>query len=163
MKSLYREYPGFDRFAFPEQLVRVTAGMGGEAILIFGSEKTALYDTGMAYCADGIIRNIRKALSERGFEKLDYILLSHSHYDHVAALPYLQEAFPDAISCGSEKCRKVFASEGARKTMTRLSENARDLFGDPSLTIDLSGREMHWIWEDARSMSMKRRDIPTAV
>ena len=36
---------GFDRFAFPGKQYRVTAGRGGEAILIIGSEKTAAWLT----------------------------------------------------------------------------------------------------------------------
>ncbi len=40
-----------NRFDFPENIVRVTAGNGGEALLILGSEKTVLVDCGMAYCA----------------------------------------------------------------------------------------------------------------
>ena len=47
------------RYEFPENIVRVTAGNGGEALLVLGSEKTALVDCGMAYCADNLIRNIR--------------------------------------------------------------------------------------------------------
>ena len=41
---------GFDRFSFPADVQRVTAGYGGEALLVYGSEKTALIDCGMAYC-----------------------------------------------------------------------------------------------------------------
>ena len=32
------------RYEFPENIVRVTAGKGGEALLILGSEKTALVE-----------------------------------------------------------------------------------------------------------------------
>ena len=39
-----------DRRKFPHNMVNVTAGMGGDGVLVFGSEKTALMDCGMAYC-----------------------------------------------------------------------------------------------------------------
>ena len=39
---------GFDRFAFPGKQYRVTAGRGGEAIRIKGSEKRAIIELGYA-------------------------------------------------------------------------------------------------------------------
>lgn len=87
--SIYHSFPGQDRFGFPEYLARVTSGFGGETFLIFGSEKTALYDCGMAYAANGTIYNIHRELRSHGKSKLDFILLSHTHYDHIGALPYI--------------------------------------------------------------------------
>ena len=40
---------GYDRFAFPEGIRRVTAGRGGEAILILGEERTALLDLSLIH------------------------------------------------------------------------------------------------------------------
>ena len=40
-------------FANITNIRRVTAGSGGEALLIIGSEKTALYDAGMAIVLPG--------------------------------------------------------------------------------------------------------------
>ena len=50
----------FDRFAFPGCIHRVTAGNGGEALLIVGSEKTAIIDCGMAYCGSEMIKKLKK-------------------------------------------------------------------------------------------------------
>ena len=52
----------YDRFAFPADIYRMTAGHGGESFLITGSEKNALYDCGMAYCGDKTADNIVTAL-----------------------------------------------------------------------------------------------------
>ena len=95
---------------YPQPLRRVTGGPGGEAVLIMGSRKTALHDCGMACFKDRLIENIRKELGERN---LDYILLSHSHYDHMGALPYLLEIWPEAKVCAGLKASKVFQSQGA--------------------------------------------------
>ena len=39
---------GFDRHAYPESIVRVTAGAGSDALLYLMKEKTVLIDCGMA-------------------------------------------------------------------------------------------------------------------
>ena len=59
----------------PKPLVRVTGGKGGEAVLIVGSEKTALHDCGMACFSEELISNIEKALQER---PLDYVCLLYT-------------------------------------------------------------------------------------
>ncbi len=131
--------PEHDRFGFPEGIIRVTAGHGGESILICGSEKTALLDCGMAYCGTELAANVKDALQGR---PLDYILLSHSHYDHIGALPYIRKAYPAASTMGAEHARKILTRPGARKLMKELGENARDQYDPGSkreiLTDDLS-------------------------
>ena len=138
--DIYISFPGHDRFGYPEYIKRVTAGYGGETLLIFTEEKTALYDCGMAYCHKGTVKNIEEALKERGRTSIDYILLSHSHYDHIGALPYILKKWPDAVVTGAEKIFSVFKSEGAKKTMKRLGEEARENFhGDPCEEILVDG------------------------
>ena len=124
---------GFDRFTFPGEIIhRVTAGRGGEALLVNGSEKTALLDCGMAYCGREMTHNLKQTLASCGKDKLDYVLLSHSHYDHIGALPYIREAFPDAVVCGSRKCHDILQRPNARKLMKELGAAARDLYNTGS-------------------------------
>ena len=49
--------PDHNRFSFPGPVYRVTGGHGGEALLIAGSDKTALIDCGMAYCGQETVKN----------------------------------------------------------------------------------------------------------
>lgn len=137
-----------DSFAVPEYLQRVTAGTGGEAFLIFGKEVTVLHDCGMAYCYKGLIENIENALAEHGRDHLDYILLSHSHYDHVGALPYVLERFPNATVIGAYKVENVFQSEGARKTMRRLGEAARNQYSESDEPVRTDGLRVDYIAKD---------------
>lgn len=129
---------GYDRFNFPKGIKRVTAGHGGEALLICGSEKTALLDCGMAYCGKGLAENIKRALQGAS---LDYIVLSHSHYDHIGALPYVKQAYPKAVTLGAEHAQKILTRPGARKLMKELGETAREQYEPGSseeiLTDDL--------------------------
>ncbi len=124
--EIRRLFDGHDQFAYPDNICRVTADTGGEALLIFGPEKTALYDTGMAYCHEKLIENIKEALAKHDRGSLDYVVLSHTHYDHIGALPYVLLQWPEAQVFGASKARDVFQSEGAKRTMKRLGEAARD-------------------------------------
>lgn len=144
-EEAFISFEGYDRFDFPEPIRRVTAGHGGEALLILGSEKTALYDCGMAYCWKQMLENLEKSLEGR---TLDYVLVSHTHYDHIGALPYLRERYPEAVVFGAEHAARVFERHGARKIMKRLGEEAmREYCGDEveiktqGLSVDVIVRE----------------------
>lgn len=130
------DYPGHNRWDLPWPIVRVTGGEGGEALLIIGSKKTALYDCGMACFYDRLISNIKQVLTLNGRDRLDYVLLSHTHYDHIGALPYLLEEWPEIITCGSKKAKQVCGSDRAKATIEDLGENAKRLYR-PELNINV--------------------------
>ena len=137
------EFREHDRFDLPGEMERVTSGKGGEAIMIFTGEKALLYDCGMAYCGPGTVENIKKALAahkkaDGSSYDLDYILVSHTHYDHIGALPFVLEAFPDAKVIGSEKGQYIFTRPGALKVIKGLGETARDQY-DPGSTMEIPG------------------------
>lgn len=134
--ALCKGFENHDRFGFNKGIDRVTGGTGGEVFLITRYEKTVLIDCGMAFCAEKTIDNIKKVLGER---TLDYIFLTHSHYDHIGALAYVLKEYPDATVVGSEKCKYVFSRKGARKVIKKLSEDARDLFTDDKTPIQIDG------------------------
>lgn len=151
----------YDSFNLPEPLARVTGGRGGEAILILGSEKTGLYDCGMACFSDRLIENIHNVLDEQN-RTLDYIFLSHTHYDHIGALPYILKEWPDAKVCGGEKAVKVFASEGAKKTMVRLGNAAKEQFGT-NIEITAEGMRVDIVMRDGDSISLGREKVTAFV
>ncbi len=145
----------FDRFDFPIDAHRVTSGSGGESILIFGSEKTLLYDCGMAYCGKFTVENIKTKLAEKGRDKLDYVILSHSHYDHMGALPYIRKAFPDVLVHGGEKAAHIFEKPSAKALMKELGTSARDLFmPESNEEILVDGIAIDVILKDGEEISL---------
>ena len=88
-------------------------------------EKTALIDVGLLYCEEEMIEKTKMELKGR---PLDYIILSHSHYDHVGALSYFKKAFPEAKVIASTITDYVFGRPGAINVMKKLSEDASNLY-----------------------------------
>jgi len=156
-EETFVSFKDFDRFSFPEGIVRVTAGHGGEAILISGSEKTALLDCGMAYCSSLLIENLSRELGGR---KLDYILVSHTHYDHIGALPFVRKAWPGLKVIGASYAQKVFSSTGAINTIISLSQNAAGMYaGDPGMQIPAEGFSIDRVVEDGDTVSLGEEEF----
>lgn len=147
-------FENYDRLAFPDRIIRVTAGRGGESFLIIGSEKAVFYDCGMAFCADKLIENIERALKESGKTKVDMMILSHTHYDHIGAITLFRAKWPDAVILGAEKAQRVFESEGARKTITELSQAASILYAGHDTVIPTKGMSLDRIITDGEEIHL---------
>jgi glyoxylase-like metal-dependent hydrolase (beta-lactamase superfamily II) len=104
---------------------RVTGGDGGEVYLIIGREGTALIDSGQAFCADKLVENIKEFLGERA---LDFVLVSHTHYDHVGGIPYLRAVWPDLTVLGEAHGKKILKKPTALAIMRDLSIKSADMF-----------------------------------
>jgi len=160
-EKLFNVFGDFDRFEFPaDYIYRVTAGKGGEAIMIAGSEKTALIDCGMAFCGDETAENVRAVLKKIGKDSLDYILLSHSHYDHMGALPYITEAFPGAEVYGSLKAQDILSRPGARKVMKELGTAAQKMYASGSTEeIKVEGLKVDVVINDGDEINLGNMKI----
>ena len=107
-------------------VTNVGACPGSEAFLININRKNLLVDSGFSFCAENMIRNIKSAL---GGESLDYILLTHSHYDHASGIPYCRSHFIDAKLVSSEYAAKIISKPSAVETMRELNRSAADEHG----------------------------------
>lgn len=123
----------------------VRAHLGDSAFLIDDGYTSVLYDTGFGFTGRQIAENIRSLLGGR---TLDYILLTHSHYDHVLAAPHICRCYPDAkVIAGGYACR-IFAKPTAREAMRALDRSAAQKMGitdyedlTDELHVDLAVRD----------------------
>ncbi len=95
----------------------VRAHPGDSAFLLDDGTTAVLYDTGFAFTGYAVADNIRRILGSRS---LDYILLTHSHYDHAAGAPYITSRFPETRTVAGEYAVKIFAKPTARAVMREL-------------------------------------------
>lgn len=99
----------------------VRAHSGDSAFLIDDGHTAVLYDTGFGFTGRRIAGKIEAVLGGRS---LDYILLTHSHYDHVLAAPHILRRYPDAKVIAGEHVRRIFSKPTARATMRALDLSA---------------------------------------
>jgi len=99
------------------KITDVRAHPGDSAFLIDDGTTAVLYDTGFAFTGYAVADNIRNVLGKR---PLDYILLTHSHYDHAAGSPYICTRYLDAKVYAGEYAVKIFEKSTARAVMRDL-------------------------------------------
>ena len=92
-----------------------------EGNLLIGDSHTALFDCGMAFCADQTIHNVASALDGR---PLDYIFASHTHYDHIGGLPFFRDRWPDARLVSCQAGAEVLLKATPRRVIRELSAAA---------------------------------------
>ena len=99
----------------------VRAVPGDCAFLLDDGKTAVLYDTGFGFTGCQIAENIQKVLGSRS---LDYILLTHSHYDHVLATPYITRVYPNAKVIAGEYVAQIFQRPTAKAVMRELDRKA---------------------------------------
>lgn len=104
-----------------DYMINVCGDISNVSWLIKGEEACVLFEAGMAYSADQMIENIKREIGDR---PLDAVILSHSHYDHVAGLPFVKKEWPDAKVYGSAYAAKIMEKPSARNMMRDMSEKA---------------------------------------
>lgn len=90
----------------------------GDSGFLIDTGKTAiLYDSGFAFTGEGLTKNIERELGGRN---LDFIFLTHSHYDHAPGAMYAARRWKNAKVVAGEYAAKIFAKPSARATMKEL-------------------------------------------
>lgn len=93
---------------------------GDSGFLIDDGKTSILYDTGFGFTGDKLAENVKQLLGDR---KLDYIFLTHSHYDHALGAVYVQKIYPDAKIVAGEYAARIFEKPSAKSTMRTLDRN----------------------------------------
>ncbi|MBQ6823367.1 MAG: MBL fold metallo-hydrolase [Clostridia bacterium] len=99
------------------KITDVRALPGDSAFLIDDGTTAILYDSGFAFTGYAVADNIKRELGDR---PLDYILLTHSHYDHALGSVYALQYWPQAKVVAGEYAVKIFQKDSAKRVMREL-------------------------------------------
>lgn len=92
---------------------------GDSAFLLDDGHTAVLYDSGFAFTGEGLVRNLQSILGAR---ELDYLFLTHSHYDHALGSAYVRRAFPKVKVAAAAYAAKIFEKPSARALMRELDQ-----------------------------------------
>jgi len=101
------------------------------------SKTPVLFDAGVTALGPQYLKDISAHLSNTG--RLGYILLTHSHYDHCGACPFLRRKIQDLKIAASARAAKVLEKPSAVELMRTLSstfeKNFRDIIGNEDVSF----------------------------
>lgn len=110
----------------PLTITDVRATPGDSAFLIDDGTTAVLYDTGFGFTGYAVADKVREVLGDR---PLDYILLTHSHYDHALGSVYLHKRYPNVQVVAGAYAEKIFSKHTARAVMRDLDRKAAASWG----------------------------------
>jgi len=110
--------------------------VGYPCFIIKGSLKTMMIDAGINLLAPKYYNDIGNVLGDP--KNLNYIAITHSHYDHLGAIPYLLKKIPNLSVVGSERIQHLLAKQSVIDFMTHLSNIQKDIFSEITGNEDVS-------------------------
>lgn len=108
------------------QITDVRSLPGDSAFLIDDGVTSVMLDSGFAFTGFRVADRIKAILNGRS---LDYIFLTHSHYDHALGSAYALQYWPDAKVVAGEYATKIFAKPSAKAVMRDLDRKFADQCG----------------------------------
>ena len=89
-------------------------------------KKNVMIEAGLNFLGPSYRDSLATALGDSCH--LDCLLVTHSHYDHMGALPYLARQIPDLETAGPERFNSLMQKDSVINTMNYLSEQLKDFF-----------------------------------
>ena len=99
------------------KITDVRAVPGDSAFLLDDGKTSILYDSGFAFTGGAVADKIAEVLQNR---TLDYIFLTHSHYDHALGSVYVKRKYPNAKIVAGEYATGIFVKDSAKRVMRDL-------------------------------------------
>jgi 2-aminobenzoylacetyl-CoA thioesterase len=146
-------------------MIRESAGKITEGLYALGnaalpayllSGKTpVLFDAGMTFMGPVYLRDLAEYLGDAS--RLAYLFLTHSHFDHSGAAPFLKRNIPALKICAGKIAAEIFTRQGAIQLIQSLSkgmeEANRSVIGDADVAF--RGLELDRPLEDGEEIVLE--------
>jgi len=115
------------------------AGEVNGRLMLLGTPKNSVYlvkgDRHMLIGGGGqwMVQELGRQIREFhiDMDRVQYLLIGHSHYDHCGAVPYLQKRYPHLKVLASHGAEKLYAMEKAMRNMRTFSHQVMETRGLP--------------------------------
>jgi 2-aminobenzoylacetyl-CoA thioesterase len=101
-------------------------------------ERKSLFDAGMTFMGPTYFRDLQTLLGDAG--RLQFLFITHSHFDHCGAAPYLKRGIPTLKIGASSRAADVWRRPNAIQMIQNLSkaaeENFKALIGEENVLFD---------------------------
>jgi glyoxylase-like metal-dependent hydrolase (beta-lactamase superfamily II) len=108
------------------------------AYIVQGEKHNLMIDPGMNLLGPRYLASIKDVLGDPG--RLDYLFLTHSHYDHLGAAYYLKRHLPGLKIGAHEMLAGLLQKPSVLEVMNRLSDNHVELLQYNTAHEDLTVR-----------------------
>ncbi|MGA2400806.1 MAG: MBL fold metallo-hydrolase [Syntrophobacteraceae bacterium] len=116
-----------------------TPGAVNDRLMLFGTRRNTLYlvkgDRHMLIGGGGqwIVAELERQFREYriDMDRIQYLLIGHTHYDHCGAIPYLRRRYPHLQVLASREAEKLYGMEKAQRNMRTFSHQVMREMGLP--------------------------------
>jgi glyoxylase-like metal-dependent hydrolase (beta-lactamase superfamily II) len=108
--------------------------------VIKGDKKNLMIEAGINLLGPLYLKSIEEILGDRN--RLTYLFITHSHYDHLGAADYLKRHIAGLLVGAHERVAPLLQKESVLLMMNHLSEIQRPLFKDIAGDEDLRMRPL---------------------
>jgi len=122
--------------------------------LLMGKEPV-LFDSGMTVMGPLYIRDLKKSLGDPN--RLGYLFLTHSHFDHAGSAPFLKRNIPGLKVAAGKLAADIFKRPNAIQLIQSLSRPMEEKFKSQAGEEDLTfrGLELDRILEDGEEIELE--------
>ncbi len=96
------------------------------AYLVRGEKATMMIEAGVNFMGPIFLENIREHTAGSG--GIQFLFVTHSHWDHLGAMPFLKRSLPEIQVGAHRSTGPLLGKESAIRTMEFFSEAARIMF-----------------------------------
>lgn len=149
------------------QMIKESAGQISDELYALGSpslpayllmgEPPVLFDAGMTFMGPLYLRELKERLGE--VNRLSYLFLTHSHFDHSGSAPFLKRNIPGLKVAASKLAAEIFQRPNAIQLIQSLSKGMEEKFRSQigNAEITFQGLELDRALEDGDEITLDDR------